>query len=153
MRLSVLLLLLAVCSCVNIADHYGVALCGNKACQYEGYDGRGSVVLDTKYDFNYRKMLGAAVDKATKACLVGYAVIYDSFPSDDAVFAFHWESGIKADYILYNRLETTSSFILEPPFKTRYLRENSLPREIALIYFYVDKKRAINCYDPSTLME
>ncbi len=151
MKFKILLLSLLLSSCVNIKDYYGVAICGNKACQYEGYDGHGSVVMDTKYDFNYQKMLGMAVDKATKACLVGYAVIYDFFPSDDAVFAFHWKSGIKADYILYNRLETTSSFILEPPFKTRYLEENALPHEIALIYFYVDKKRAITCFDSSNL--
>jgi hypothetical protein len=151
MKLRIIGLLFLLSGCVNIANHYGVTLCGNKACQHKEYDGKGSVVMDTKYDYDYQKILGAAVIKATKSCLVGYAVIHGSFPSDEEVFAFHWKHEIKADYILFNRLETTSSFILEPPFKTRYLEQEVFPRKIALIYFYVDNKRAITCFDPTNL--
>lgn len=150
MKKYILLLIttLLLSNCVNLKDHYGLTLCGNSACKYKDYEGRGSVILDTKYDYDYKKMMSLAVTKATQSCLIGYAVVRDYFPKDEEVFKFHWDTNIQADYILYIRLESFEQLHIEAPFKVTEMRyEKSGPYEIALIYFYVDKKRAISCYD------
>jgi len=79
--------------------------------------------------------------------LVGYAIIDDYFPSDAEVFKFHWDKDIKADYILYIRLESQSKVAIHPPFEIRQIEERGGYYKKALIYFYVDKRRAVKCYD------
>jgi len=150
-----LILGLTLSGCVNIADHYGVALCGVKACDYqwrksEDYPKTGApVILETKYDYSLARLLSFPIIKSSEVCLIGYAVIHGTFPSDQEVFEFN--KNIEADYILYGRLETTDSLLIEPPFKVTYLEENFAPKKISLIYFYVDKKRAVTCFNPSNL--
>lgn len=147
MKIKILLFFLLLSNCVNIGDHYGIPLCNDKACGYKPYEGRGSAILETKYDFDYTRVLKEAINKSNKHCLVGYSIISDSFPEDQEVFNFNWEKDIQADYILYIRLETTNTFIMEAPFKTIPLKANTINyTRKALIYFYVDKSRAINCY-------
>ncbi len=95
--------LLTNCTSINLN---GVTLCGDKACDYKSYEGRGTTYLDTKYDYDYKKMMSLAITKSFNSCLIGYAVINNSFPKDEDVFEFHWDNNIQADYILYIRLET-----------------------------------------------
>lgn len=148
--LLLLTTLLANCTTINLKDHYGVTLCGDKACDYKPYEGRGTVFLDTKYDYDYKKMMSLAVTKSVNSCLIGYAVIHNHFPKDEEVFKFHWENNIGADYILYIRLETFEQIQVESPFGISEVPYgNTGSYETALIFFYVEKKRAINCYNPT----
>jgi len=131
MKLRIIGLLFLLSGCVNIADHYGVTLCGNKVCHYRDYESRGSALLDTKYDYDYNKILSQAIGKSSEFCLVGYAVIRGSFPKDQDVFDFNWEANVNADYIYYARLEAFDSLLIDPPFKIINLEGRAFPEEIA----------------------
>lgn len=147
MKLKVLLLALGLSSCVNIGDYYGVAQCNNKACEYKDYATRGSLLLDSVYDYDYQRVITKAVVKSTQMCLISYAIIPDHFPSEDSIFEFHWERRINADYAYYARLETNSSLLIDPPFKIKYLETAGEAKKLSFIFFYVKKERAINCYN------
>ena len=153
MKFRLLVVLMALTSCVNIADHYGVTLCGSKACAYKDYEGKGTAILETHQDFNYKRVLGHAIGKAVDNCLIGYAVIQGSFLSEKEVWDFQWKNKINADYIYYAYLETGSSFLIDPPFNFIHLGEGIQVNEISLVYFYVNKKRAIDCYDPTLTLK
>lgn len=148
--LLLLTTLLANCTTINLKDHYSVALCGDKACDYKPYEGRGSAILVTDYHYDYEKMMSLALTKAVNSCLIGYAIVKNHFPKDEDVFKFHWDNNIQSDYMLYIRLETFEQLDIEPPFNIKERDYgNTGPYETALIFFYVEKKRAINCYNPT----
>ncbi len=151
-KLSILALLLVLSNCVNIADHYGITLCGNKACAYKDYEGKASARLDNQYTENIYEAVSEAIVKAADSCLVGYAIIYKSFPSEDEIWDFQWKHEINADFIMYRRFESNEAFYIEKaPFKLKYWGVDGSSHKLSLIYFYVDKKRAISCYDPLNL--